>query len=58
MSIDYAAKNKIEGKDWRRIIFTKQLELLSNINEKYYQLGEKMLDEILENNPYNDELLG
>lgn len=42
--------------DWRRWSFGKRLEILSSIDEVYYQMGKKKVAEILVRNPYNDEL--
>lgn len=42
--------------DWRRWSFEKRLEILSSIDEVYYQMGQKEIAEILTRNPYDDEL--
>jgi len=54
----YASKNRIKGRDWRRIMFAKRIELLENLNFDFGKKGKTLVDEILENAPYNDELLG
>lgn len=58
ISIKYASNNREQGKDWRRIMFKKRLELLKLININYYQRGMEIIDGILLENPYNDVLLG
>lgn len=54
----YAGKNRIKGKDWRRIMFAKRVQLLENINSDFAKKGKILIDEILENAPYDDKLLG
>lgn len=58
ISINYASRNRVDGKDWRRIMFSKRLSLLENMGIQYYQRGKTVIDNILLENPYNDELLG
>lgn len=56
MSISYAHRNKIKGRDWRRIIFECSLNLLKIIDEEYYIKGKERIDKILEEAPYDDSL--
>jgi hypothetical protein len=56
MACEYELNNRIEGQDFRRILFSKQLELLSKISDIYYSLGRKEIEEILVKNPFNDKL--
>jgi hypothetical protein len=35
MACDYEVKNRIEGQDFRRLLFDKQLELINLINEEF-----------------------
>jgi len=58
ISTNYASKNRKEGEDWRRIMFSKRIELLNEISEKFALHGKKKIDDILSENPYDDELLG
>lgn len=58
LSTEFARNNRVKGKDWRRIMFSKRLELLSKVSMEYYEKGKDIIDEILEKNPYDDELLG
>ena len=58
ISIEFAAKNKESGKDWRRIMFKKILELLKILSDNYYEQGKEKINIILSENPYNDSLLG
>lgn len=57
ISTEYARNNKVKGKDWRRTMFPKRLELLKQIDIDYYKKGEEIINNILKNNPYNDKLL-
>lgn len=56
ISVNYAARNKIKGKDWRRVMFKYRLELLSLLGWEYYKKGKDEIDKILENAPYDDSL--
>ena len=56
MACDYELNNRIEGQDFRRILFSKQLELLNKINDRYYAFRRKEIDDILVKNPFNDKL--
>ena len=58
ISIKFASKNREKGKDWRRIMFNKRLELLKMTNNNYYEQGKEIINSILAENPYNDTLLG
>ena len=55
ISIDYASQNRTPGKDWRRIMFQKHLELLKRIGEVYFQKGQIEINKILANAPYSDD---
>lgn len=56
ISVEYAKTNKKPGEDWRKCVFSKQLDLLRNIDEKYYTKGKNEINEILRKNPYNDSI--
>lgn len=58
ISINFASKNREAGKDWRRIMFKKRLELLKMLDDDYYEQGKEIINDILSENPYNDTLLG
>ena len=58
ISIKYASKNRIKGEDWRRVIFPKSIQLLGKISLEFAERGQAEIDKILEENPYDDELLG
>lgn len=56
MAFEYEVENSIEDQDYRRIYFQKQLELLSIINQAYYEEKKAELEEQLKINPFNDNL--
>lgn len=56
MACEYELNNRIEGQDFRRILFLKQLELLERINSGYFALRIKEIDDILLKNPFNDKI--
>lgn len=58
ISTDYASKNREKGKDWRRVMFAKRLELLGSASDSFIPYGQKKIDEILSQSPYDDKLLG
>jgi hypothetical protein len=54
MACDYEVRNRVNGQDFRRLLFNKQLELISFINEAFSELLKIEIKEILENNPFSD----
>lgn len=52
----YAMINREKGKDWRRILFAKQLEMLRIIGNRFYIKRSNEIQEILKSNPYNDNI--
>jgi hypothetical protein len=46
--------NRVSGQDSRRLIFSKQLELLKIIGDEYALRMEKEIEAILLNHPFND----
>ena len=54
IAMEYAIKNKEEGKDFRRVLFKKEIEIYSLFGEKLETKKRKEIEEILKNNPYND----
>ncbi|MDD3393472.1 MAG: Imm63 family immunity protein [Anaerotignum sp.] len=55
ISMEYAIENRIEGKDFRRSLFKKEIELFSMFGEDFKQRKSKEIQEILLENPYEDE---
>ena len=53
----YAMINRKKGKDWRRILFAKQLEMLRIIGNRFYIKRSNAIQEILKSNPYNDNIV-
>lgn len=56
MSLKYATKHRKNNQDFRRVLFAREIELLSEIGENYKKRGEIAIDEILKIAPYNDNL--
>ncbi|PCI32637.1 MAG: hypothetical protein COB60_09255 [Flavobacteriaceae bacterium] len=54
MASDYELKNRIEEKDCRRIMFSKQEELLGFLNKNWETKERKEHQSILVNNPFDD----
>lgn len=56
MASDFELKNRLEKQDHRRILFSKQLELLAMVDKKWSEKQKKHLDKILEEYPFIDQL--
>ena len=54
MACDFELKNRIEEKDFRRIMFSKQEELLGVLNKDWEIRERKEHQSILINNPFDD----
>ncbi|MDE7445007.1 MAG: hypothetical protein K2N15_04775, partial [Lachnospiraceae bacterium] len=52
----FAMVNREKNRDWRRILFKKQLELLRCIGEIYYQKRKEEIATILLTSPYKDNI--
>lgn len=50
----FELKNRIEGEDFRKIMWKKQLELLGKINEKFVDMRKREIEEVLKIAPYNN----
>lgn len=55
-AVKFAMTNREKDKDWRRILFKKQLELLRCIGEIYYEKRNKEIETILSTSPYKDNI--
>ena len=56
MACKYELEHRNENEDFRRILFTKQLELLQAISNPYYEKGKQRIDEVLGRVPYRDRI--
>lgn len=54
IAMEYAMNNREKGKDFRRALFKKELEIYSIFGEQFEKRKKNELDEILKRNPYND----
>ena len=56
IALEFAAKNRQDGKDFRRKLFEKEIELFSLFGEDFRERKENEIQEILLNNPFVDEI--
>ncbi|MPM63715.1 hypothetical protein SDC9_110597 [bioreactor metagenome] len=56
MALSYELKHRIKGKDPRRLIFDKELQLFEAIGENYKKKAENDINIILNGAPYQDQL--
>lgn len=56
MAVDFEFKNRVKNQDSRRLIFTKQIELLNKANLQWADRKHQEIAEILKENPFIDEL--
>lgn len=56
MALDYELKHRIKGKDPRRLIFEKELQLLELVGIFYKEKAEDEIKNILSKAPYQDQL--
>lgn len=54
MACDYELKNRVENKDFRRIMFAKQEDLLGLLNKDWEEREKKEHQSILINSPFDD----
>lgn len=52
---DYELKNRIEGRDFRRMLFAKQVGFMREANPKWAERLEKEVARIVKGYPYNDD---
>ena len=50
----YACQQRTPGQDIRRLLFARELELLKQLGENYYQRKKAEIDQILIDAPYHD----
>lgn len=55
IAMEYAIRNQVQGQDFRRILFTKEIELYSQFGDNYKTRKIKEINEILQKNPYYDK---
>jgi len=54
VALDYAAKNREAGKDFRRKLFEKEKEIWAVLDERGYSMKFLDIDEVLKENPFVD----
>ena len=55
LAIDYELSHRVDAKDCRRIIFSKQLELLTKLSQHWADRQAMELDGILKKYPFDDQ---
>lgn len=54
MALDHELDNRVEGQDFRRIYFSKRIELMNKLNPQWGERCRKEIEEILVSAPYSD----
>ena len=54
MAMGYEVKNRVDGQDFRRLLFAKDIELMDGINPEWGQRKQNKYEKILRKHPYND----
>lgn len=54
IAMDYAIKNRVKGKDFRRLFFAKEIELYKKFGKYFKNKKIIEINEILKENPFND----
>lgn len=54
IAMEYAIKNKEGGRDFRRELFKKEIEIFALFGIKFKKKKRQEIEEILKKNPYND----
>lgn len=54
IALNYAKRNRKESEDFRKELFTKEIEIYSLFGTKYEKKKKREIDKILEKNHYND----
>lgn len=57
MAMDYALKNREQGKDFRRLLFNKEIELFAKFGVEFKNKKVNEIKNILKESPYNDEIV-
>lgn len=55
MACAYELEHRIPGQDFRRLMFSKRVELLTSIDPDMGRRGKEQIAETLRNAPFNDD---
>lgn len=55
-AVKFAMMNREKDKDWRRVLFKRQLELLKSLGDMYYNRRSEEIETILLTSPYKDNI--
>lgn len=56
IAVKYELANRVKGKDFRRLLFQKELELYAMFGDEFKEKKLNEINRILLDNPYNDNL--
>jgi len=54
IAIEYAKNNRVQGQDFRRTLFRKEIEIMAEFGEDFKERKKRIINNILERFPYND----
>ncbi|MCI9127235.1 MAG: hypothetical protein HFG28_08565 [Eubacterium sp.] len=57
MAMDYALKNREQGKDFRRLLFNQEIELFGKFGAEFKNKKVNEIKNILKESPYNDDIV-
>jgi len=55
MANEYELENRKPNKDFRRILFTKEIELMKRLDLQWARWKKKEIDKVLSEHPYEDD---
>jgi hypothetical protein len=58
LACDFELKNRIKGKSFRRLLFSKELELMRALNFQWEVRKKNEINEVLAKAPYDDAIEG
>lgn len=58
LASQYELKNRIPGQSYRRLLFSKKVELMEKLNPEWADRTRQDIQEILSEHPYDDEIEG
>lgn len=56
LSMNYEVENRVKGKDYRRVMFEKRIELMGGISLNWKKIMEDKIFNILKFSPYEDHV--
>ena len=56
LACNYELKHRISGQDFRRLLFSKKIELMQKVNPQWAEKKKQEIKNILAEHPYDDEV--